>query len=90
MLALIVAPIVMVGLFSWSIAAYASNRVPALGAIWRWPQWTAFAIGSAVLATVMLLTLHTDLMTPVFALSLAAGVTLLFVTVAFVGDRNGR
>ncbi|MGO2519613.1 MAG: hypothetical protein ACTH8F_05790 [Microbacterium sp.] len=82
--------VVMVGIFGWGIAAYATSRLPALGAIWQWPQWTAFALGSAVLIAVMLFAMHTDLMTVPLAISLGVGVALLFAVVAFVGGCNGQ
>lgn len=90
MLAAIFAPFAMALLLGWSIAAYASSRLPALGAIWRWPQWSAFALGGATLAAMMLLVMHTDVVTAPLAISSALGVAVLFVVVAFLGGRDVR
>lgn len=90
MLAVIFTPFVMVLLLGWNIAAYASSRLPPLGAIWRWPQWSAFTLGAAALAAMMLLALHTDVVTAPLAVSSAVVVAVLFVVVAFVGGRDVR
>lgn len=89
-LASIFAPLLMVLLLGWSLAAYVTNKIPALGASWRWPQWAAFALGGAVLATVMMLAMHTDLLTEALVVSGAVGVAVLFAVVAFVGGRDDR
>lgn len=90
MLAAILSPFVMVLLLGWSIAAYASSKLPALGAIWRWPQWSAFALGGAILVAVMLLAMHTDVITVPLGIVLAVSIAVLFAVVAFAGGRDVR
>ncbi|MCK3768388.1 hypothetical protein MZK47_01710 [Microbacterium aerolatum] len=79
----------MVLILGWGIAAYVGGAVPALGAIWRWQQWTALAVGSATLAGMTLVTMHTDLVTGALATSAGVLVGALFVLVACIGGRNG-
>ncbi len=86
----VLAPLAMLLLLTWNVTAYVSSRLPALGAIWRWPQWTAFTVGACALAAMMLLVIHTDAVTPPLAIAAAVGVTLLFVVVAFSGGRDAR
>lgn len=84
------APIVMVALLAWSFAAYVTDKLPALGAIWQWPQWTAFALGAAALIAVMLLSLHTDAGNAALAAALAVGSALLLLVAALAGGRRAR
>lgn len=84
------APIVMVALLGWSLVAYATDKLPALGAIWQWPQWSAFAISGAALIAVMLLSLHTEVITTALAAALAVGAALLIIVTAVTGGRYAQ
>jgi len=50
----IFALVVLIGLLAWWIAGRASERLPAVGAVWAWPQWSAFALAGAAAAAVMI------------------------------------
>ncbi len=71
----------------WWIATQVSDRLPALGALWSWPQWSAFATGWCVLAGVVLMRFHTSLDMLPSAIA-AASVTMLFTVGAFAAGRN--
>lgn len=86
----IIAPLIMVFLLGWGLAGYLTDKVPALGAIWRWPQWAAFALSTAALAALMMLAIHSDGLTGSLAGTAGVGAAALFAGVAFVGGRDAR
>ncbi|WP_426183660.1 hypothetical protein [Microbacterium sp. TWP3-1-2b2] len=45
--------LLMLGYLGWWIAARVTERMPALGALWAWPQWTAFATSGAIIAAIL-------------------------------------
>lgn len=85
----IVALVVMGAYLAWWITGRVSDRVPALGAVWAWPQWTMFAAAGSAVAMIMvaqLLGLGDRLV--VTAPIVAGVVLLLFVGSAFLDGRD--
>lgn len=86
----IVALCVMLLMLGWGFAVYVSGRLPALGAIWRWPQWTAFALGSGALIAATFVTVPSGAFTSALVVAVAVCIAALFVAVAFIGGRDDR
>lgn len=72
----------LLGTVAWTQIAERHGGIPQLGELWRWPQWTAFALGGAVLTASVLLGARTDLMTP--PVSIAGGVVVAALIAATV------
>lgn len=81
--------LVILGMLGWSIAARFSARVPALGAVWAWPQWTAFATSGAMIATVLLLQVTGGTALLGYAPIGAAVVFCLYAGSVFLDGRDG-
>lgn len=85
----IFALVVMVGYLAWWIAGRISDRAPALGAVWAWPQWTMFAVAGTAVATIIVAQLlglgdRLGVTAPI-----AAGlIVLLFVGSAFMDGED--
>lgn len=84
----IVLGVFLLGILVWAQIAERRGGIPQLGELWRWPQWTAFSLGCAVLTASVLLAARTDLVTP--AISIAAGgvVAVLIAAIALLGGRR--
>lgn len=77
--------LVLLMLFAWMFAFSTDIGLPSIGASWRWPQLTAFAVSISALAAVVLLPV------PIDGGALAGvSVILLFVAVSFVPGRDLR
>lgn len=78
----------MMSLLGWFIAAQISSRVPALGMMWRWPQWSAFAIGGVAVGAVTALESTSTALGAAVTAGIGGGVALLFVVAAVWGERR--
>lgn len=85
----LLAPMVgIIAMLAWWTAARISERLPALGIVWAWPQWTAFALGGAAVGGGVLLSALGFRVAPVLGIATAAVVVLLFVAVSFLDGRD--
>lgn len=78
----------IIAVLGWWTAARISERLPALGIVWAWPQWTAFALGGAAVGGGVLLDALGFDAAPVLGIVTAAVVVLLFVVVSFLDGRD--
>ncbi|WP_341975122.1 hypothetical protein LTA6_003476 [Microbacterium sp. LTA6] len=74
-------------MLGWWIAVQISDRLPALGAVWYWPQWAAFVLGWAVFACAVLVQFRQPL-DPLIISIAAVVVVLAFVAAAFFDGRD--
>lgn len=74
-------------ILGWWIAVQISGRLPALGAVWSWPQWAAFVLGWAVFACALLVQFSHSL-DPLVTSIAAVAVALVFVAAAFFDGRD--
>lgn len=81
--------LLMLGIIGWWIAARVSARVPALGVVWAWPQWAAFATSGGTIATILLLQVSGDTTPLGYGPIGAAVVFCLYVCSAFLDGRDG-
>lgn len=82
--------LLLIGLYStWWIAGRISSRLPALGALWAWPQWTALALAGVAAAAVMIAQLVGVSASAFTFAPLGAGIiVLLFIGSAFLPGRD--
>lgn len=73
---------VLVIYLAWWVVGRISERLPAPGAVWAWPQWSAFAISGAAVAAVII----AQLLEPPASLSALAPVIAVFTLGLFVGS----
>ncbi|MCS3842280.1 hypothetical protein [Microbacterium sp. AK031] len=81
--------LLMLGNLGWWTAARVSERMPALGAVWAWPQWTAFAMSGGVIAAILLVQVSGDTTLLAYGPIAAAAVFCLHVGSAFLDGRDG-
>ncbi len=81
--------LLMLGNLGWWIAARVSERMPALGAVWAWPQWTAFAMSGGVIAAILLVQVSGDTTLLTYGPIAAAAVFCLCVGSSFLDGRDG-
>ena len=81
--------LLMLGILGWWTAARVSPRVPALGAVWAWPQWTAFATSGGMIATILLLQVSGSTTLLGYGPIGAAVVFCLYAGSAFLDGRDG-
>ena len=75
---------------AWWVAARVSDRLPALGALWAWPHWTAFALSGAAIVAIMMFQLQGSAAPATALVALCAGaIALLFTGSAFLDGRDG-
>ncbi|WP_144795439.1 hypothetical protein [Microbacterium paludicola] len=72
----VLAVAMMTAYVAWWIAGRVSRRLPALGAVWAWPQWSAFAVGGAA-AAALLITELLGVSVPAGVVAPLAGVILV-------------
>ncbi|GGD80537.1 hypothetical protein [Microbacterium murale] len=81
--------LLMLGVLGWWTVGRVSERVPALGAVWAWPQWTAFAVSSCAIVTILLLQVRGDTALLGHGDFAAGAVFCLYLGSAFLGGRDG-
>ena len=81
--------LLMLAILGWWTAARVSKRVPALGAVWAWPQWTAFAASVGMIATILLLQVSGNTVLLEYGPIAAAVVFFLYVGSAFLDGHDG-
>lgn len=84
-LASVLVLLVVLVLVMWMFAFSTDLGLPAIGASWRWPQLTAFAVSVSALASVVLLAIPIDA-----GALVGASVIGLFVAVSFMPGRDLR
>lgn len=84
-LASVLVMLVLLMLFVWMFAFSSDLGLPAIGASWRWPHLTVFAISVSALSAVVLLPITFD-----GGALAGASVIILFVAVSFVPGRDLR
>lgn len=79
----------MLGYLTWWTVTRVVERVPALGAVWAWPQWTAFAFSGVIIMTIVLLQARGETGLLVFGPAAAAAAFILHLGCAFLDGRDG-
>lgn len=78
----------LLAVIAWYIGRQISARVPELGALWRWPQWTSYGVSSLVIIAFILLQVHGVQGGMAPAIAGAALIMLLFTGSAFLRGRD--
>lgn len=81
--------LLMLGYLGWWTAVRVTERMPALGALWAWPQWTAFAASGGTIAAILLLQALGETSLLDFGPVAAAVAFGLSVISAFLDGRDG-
>lgn len=77
-------------LLAWILAARTELGLPGIGAVWRWPHVTAFALSASALLALVVADRGADGSSLVAGAVGGAGIVLLFVAVSFLRGRDVR
>lgn len=78
----------MLAVLTWAIGRQISARLPELGSLWRWPQWTSYGVSSVLIIVFILLRVHGVQVDTGVAIAGAALIVLLFTGSAFLRGRD--
>lgn len=78
----------MIVIVAWTIGCQVSTRIPALGALWRWPQWSAYGISSLIIVVFVFARAHAIEAGSTIVTVAALLIVALFTVSAFLRGRD--